>query len=128
MRRRPSAEYVFIALLALSSSAFAQKAGVITRFLATANIIQPAPRPGAQQALTPVTLNAAIKWRDTLQTGDNGRIRAQLDDGSILSIGSKSQLVVQRHDAKRQQSELELSYGTVRSQVVHLAAPNSSFE
>src|ERR1017187_7718214 len=98
------ARYVCLALFC-SSAAFAQKAGVVTRFVAPAMIVEPAAKPGLKEVSVVAATNAPIKWNDVLRTGDSGRIRAQLTDGSILSVGNKSQLVVKKHDASHQQSE-----------------------
>ncbi len=106
-----------------------QKAGVITKYVQPAMVVQPPARPGLQEVSTSLTgSNIPVKWHDVLRTDIGGRIRAQLNDGSILSIGSKSQLIVQKHDEKAQQSAFDLSYGKVRTQVVKLARPDSSFE
>src|SRR6267378_8685110 len=78
------------------SLVFGQKAGTITRFVAPANIVQAAPRPGLQEISAAIAPNATVKWHDILRTGDGGRIRAQLNDGSILSLGSKTQLIVNK--------------------------------
>ena len=115
--------------MTLSTVAFAQKAGMVTRFVAPASVEEAAPRPGLQPVSTAIKANnTVIKWKDSLVTGEGGRIRAQLNDGSILSVGSKSKLVVNKHDEKTQQSSFDLVTGQVRSQVVHLARPDSSFE
>ena len=124
-----SARILCLAILASSTAALAQKAGMVTRFVAPASIVEPAGRPGLQPVSTALTANnKEIKWKDILVTGDGGRIRAQLNDGSILSLGQNAKLLVQKHDEKTQQSSFDLSYGSVRSQVVHLARPDSSFE
>ena len=49
-------------------------------------------------------------------------------DGSILSLGSNSQMRVVQHNAAAQQTTLELLFGRLRSQVVKLTQPNSKFE
>jgi hypothetical protein len=51
-----------------------------------------------------------------------------LDDGSVLNVGSESSLTVTKHDASLQQSEIELTYGQVRANVVRLARPGAKFE
>lgn len=106
----------------------AQKAGVITRFNNPARIVEPAARPGLGEKSVPAANNLAVKWHDALETAEGGRMRAQLNDGSILSIGSKTRLVVEKHDERHQQSQIDLQYGKVRSQVIHLGAPDSRFE
>jgi hypothetical protein len=43
-------------------------------------------------------------------------------------VGSESSLTITKHDANTQQSELELTYGQVRANVVRLARPGAKFE
>jgi len=69
-----------------------------------------------------------INWNDVLKTDATGRMRIALDDGSLLSIGTDSQLRVVQHNAKTQQTQLELGFGRLRSQVVKLTRLGSSFE
>jgi hypothetical protein len=63
-----------------------------------------------------------------LQTGSSGRVRAGLADGSILSVGSNSELRVVQHDAASQQTALEMNFGKVRSKVAKITQPNGKFE
>jgi hypothetical protein len=106
----------------------AQKAGQITKSVGPSSVEQ----PPASSDLKPTQVDAApgtvIHWHDILLTQEGARIRAQLNDGSILSLGQKTRLVVNKHDEKAQQSSLELQYGMVRASVVHLARPDSVFE
>ena len=91
---------------------------------------------GAVQALdqsatrngSPLAIRDQVQWNDQLQTNNTGRLRVNLRDGSILSLGSNSQLHVVQHDAAAQQTTLELLFGRLRSQVVKLTQPNSKFE
>jgi hypothetical protein len=69
-----------------------------------------------------------LDWNDLLKTAASGRLRAGLDDGSILSVGSNSELRVLQHDAASQQSSLELDAGRLRSKVVKITQPNGKFE
>lgn len=69
-----------------------------------------------------------VQWNDLLQTNLTGRLRVSLRDGSILSLGSNSQMRVVQHDPIVQQTTLELLFGRLRSQVVKLTQPNSKFE
>ena len=68
-----------------------------------------------------------VQWNDQLQTNNSGRLRLNLLDGSILSLGSNSQMRVVQHNAAAQ-TTLELLFGRLRSQVVKLTQPNSKFE
>lgn len=69
-----------------------------------------------------------VQWNDQLQTNNTGRLRLNLRDGSILSVGANSQMRVIQHNAAAQQTTLELLFGRLRSQVVKLTQPNSKFE
>lgn len=69
-----------------------------------------------------------LQWNDLLATAQSGRVRAGLADGSLLSLGSNSQLRIVQHDAASQQTSLEMSYGKVRSQVVKITKPGGKFQ
>ena len=69
-----------------------------------------------------------VDWNDLLKTTKSGRVRASLLDGSILSVGSDSQLRVVQHDAASQQTSLEMNYGKLRSQVQKISQPGGKFE
>ena len=100
---------------------------------------EPAPadeRAGQIDALIPAaTRNDAaakakddVDWNDLLKTAKSGRVRASLLDGSILSVGSNSQLRVVQHDAASQQTSLEVNYGKLRSQVEKITKEGGKFE
>jgi hypothetical protein len=69
-----------------------------------------------------------LDWNDLLQTEHTGRVRAGLKDGSILSLGSDSELRIVQHDSAAQQTALEMDFGKVRSQVVKITKPGGKFE
>src|SRR6202044_198237 len=69
-----------------------------------------------------------MNWNDLLQTDHAGRVRAGLKDGSILSLGSDSELRIVQHDGTAQQTALEMDFGKVRSQVVKITKPGGKFE
>ena len=75
-----------------------------------------------------LSIRDQVQWNDQLQTNNTGRLRLNLRDGSILSLGSNSQMRVIQHNATTQQTTLELLFGRLRSQVVKLTQPNSHFE
>ena len=95
-----------------------------------------AQRAGQIDALIPAaTRNAQtakakdeIDWNDLLKTAHSGRVRAGLTDGSILSVGSDSELRVVQHDATSQQTSLELNYGKVRNQVTNITKAGGKYE
>lgn len=99
----------------------AQKAGQISRAIPDVGIAR-----GTQQLPAPV--KALVDWGDVVRTGDGGRARVALDDGSVLNVGSSSTLTVTQHNAAAQQTQIELTYGRVRSQVVKQSKPNAKFE
>jgi hypothetical protein len=84
--------------------------------------------PSATRNAQPAQNKDGLQWNDLLQTTDTGRLRAGLTDGSILSLGSSSQLRVVQHDAASQQTSLEIGYGKLRSRVVKITQPNGKFE
>ena len=104
---RSKTTYLLLGVLAalfLASPLSAQKAGQITKATATAAFVdQPPGRPNLKVNEIVAAPGTKINWRDALVTKSGGRIRAQLNDGSILSIGQDTKLVVEKHDEKTQQ-------------------------
>src|SRR5579864_1160289 len=98
-----------------------QHAGQISRAIPEVAIAR-----GAQQL--PAIVKTLVDWGDVVRTGEGGRARVALDDGSVLNVGSSSTLTVMQHNAAAQQTQIELTYGRVRSQVVKQAKPNAKFE
>lgn len=84
--------------------------------------------PAAMRNNSTAKVKDDLNWNDLLKTQQNGRIRAGLADGSILSVGSNSELRVVQHDGASQQTSLEMDFGKVRSKVVKITQPNGKFE
>ena len=84
--------------------------------------------PSATRNATVAKVNDDLQWNDLLKTEQKGRLRAGLTDGSILSLGSNSELRVVQHDAASQQTSLEMDFGKVRSKVVKVTQPGGKFE
>jgi ferric-dicitrate binding protein FerR (iron transport regulator) len=84
--------------------------------------------PAATRNAKPAKVKDDVDWNDLLKTEKSGRLRASLKDGSILSVGSNSELRVVQHDAASQQTSLEMDFGKVRSKVVKITQPNGKFE
>jgi hypothetical protein len=103
-----------------AQAADAQHAGKITTVLPIVNVIR-----GAQQ--NPGSVDESIYWGDVVNTGHLARARVALDDGSILSVGSDSNLAVVKHDAGAQQTDLDLNYGRVRARAAALVKPDAHF-
>lgn len=99
----------------------AQRAGEVSRVIPAVNI-----------ARSGKTLSAAAKtivdWQDVVNTQVNARARIALDDGSVLNVGSDSSIQVVKHDAGAQQTELELTYGKLRTQAQKITKPDGKFE
>jgi hypothetical protein len=84
--------------------------------------------PAATRNAQPAKVQDALQWNDLLKTAHSGRVRAGLDDGSILSLGSDSELRIVQHDSASQQTSLEMNFGKVRSKVVKITQPGGKFE
>ncbi len=103
--------------LSLAVPQAAQAAGQITALIPTAS------RNGAA-----AKLKDDVHWGDVVKTERSGRARVTLTDGSILSVGSNSELKIVQHDATAQQTQLELNYGKVRNRVVALTKPGAKYQ
>ncbi len=108
---------VLIALPVLAGAAAAQTAGSVKAMI-----------PDASRNAHPLAVNDTLQWNDLLQTDAKGRLRAGLTDGSILSVGSNSQLKVVQHDASKQQTAIELNYGKLRSEVTKITQPQGKYQ
>jgi hypothetical protein len=84
--------------------------------------------PAATRNGATTRLKDLVYWNDHLKTDTKGRLRVGLRDGSSLSLGSDSELVVVQHDPTSQQTSLQLLLGRIRERVVKLTQPNSKFE
>jgi len=98
-----------------------QRAGEVSRTIPAVNIAR-GSKTIAAAAKTPVN------WQDLVNTQVNARARIALDDGSVLNVGSDSSIRVVKHDAGAQQTELELTYGKLRTQAQKIAKPDGKFE
>jgi hypothetical protein len=99
------------------SQAAGQRAGQIDAMIPSASV-------NSQTA----QVKEPLQWNDLLATTSNGRVRAGLTDGSLLSLGSNSELRIVQHDATSQQTSLEMDYGKVRSQVTKITKPGGKFQ
>jgi hypothetical protein len=113
--------------LALSGSVWAapqggtQRAGEVSRVIPAVSIAR-----GAQNITA--SPKSVVNWLDMLNTQVNARARVALDDGSVLNVGSESSMKVVKHDAGAQQTDLELTYGKLRTQAQKIAKPDGRFE
>jgi hypothetical protein len=99
----------------------AQRAGEVARVIPLVNI--------ARSGKTiPAATKTVVDWLDLVNTQANARARIALDDGSVLNVGSDSSMKIVKHDAGAQQTELELTYGKLRTQAQKIAKPDGKFE
>jgi len=115
---------LMISVLALPADVAAQagqSAGTITLVVPTAYVVR------ASQQLT-AAKSTPVMWGDVVNTGHLARARIALTDGSVLNVGSDSNLTVAKHDAGAQQTDLDLNYGRVRAKAVKLVKPDSHFQ
>jgi ferric-dicitrate binding protein FerR (iron transport regulator) len=98
-----------------------QRAGQVDRLIPAVGIARGAQAIKAA-AKTPVF------WQDVVNTQAGARVRIALDDGSVLNVGSESSLHVVKHDGGAQQTELELTYGKLRSQAAKIVKADGKFE
>jgi ferric-dicitrate binding protein FerR (iron transport regulator) len=84
-------------------------------------------RQGKGPAL-PLKVSDAVHWQDLVKTEQTGRVRIALLDGSTLNIGARSEMRIVEHNAQTQQTQIEMTLGRMRGQVVKLTKPGSSFQ
>jgi hypothetical protein len=80
-----------------------------------------------QGAELPLVTNDPVDWNDTVKTQDKGRLQITLTDGSVLSVGSRSEMTIVKHDAEAQQTDIDLTSGTVRVDVKKLTKDGGHF-
>jgi hypothetical protein len=83
-------------------------------------------RQGA--AAVPLNLNDPVYWQDMVKTEMNGRVRIELTGGSVVNIGARSEMRIIKHDTATEQTELEMTVGNLRGQVVKLTKPGAHFQ
>jgi hypothetical protein len=84
--------------------------------------------PAAERNNRALKLKDEVDWHDLVRTDRSGRARLSLRDGSILSLGSNSEMKLIEHDPAGQQTLLELNFGKVRSRVVAINQAGGRFE
>jgi hypothetical protein len=98
-----------------------QRAGEVSRVIPAVSIAR------GSKTIT-ASSKSVVDWQDLVNTQVNARARIALDDGSVLNVGSESSMKVVKHDAGAQQTELELTYGKLRTQAQKIAKPDGKFE
>ena len=113
--------------IAVPADIFAAPQASNSRAGAVARVIPAVSIARGSKTLT-ASAKSVVDWQDLVNTQINGRARIALDDGSVLNVGSQSSVHVVKHDAGAQQTELELTYGKLRSQAQKIAKPDGKFE
>ena len=103
------------------SQSGAQRAGEISRVIPDVTV-------GREGKTIAASANFVVDWQDQINTLANARARVGLDDGSVLNVGSDSLMRVVKHDSTAQQTELELTYGKLRSRAQKISKPAGKFE
>ena len=98
-----------------------QRAGEVSRMIPQVKIVH-----GTQQITG--APNSPVDWGDLVNTQRNGRARIALDDGSVLNVGSDSSLKITQYNPGAQQSQMDLTYGRLRSKVAKITQPEGKFE
>lgn len=118
--------YLLSLLIAFPAEIYAapqggQRAGEVARVIPAVSIAR------ASKTI-PASTKTVVDWQDQVNTQAGARARISLDDGSVLNVGSDSSVKIAKHDAAAQQTEIELTYGKLRSQAQKIAKPNGKFE
>ena len=97
-----------------------QRAGEVSRVIPAVSIARGAKNVNA-------AAKTVVDWLDVVNTQASARARIALDDGSVLNVGSDSSIKVVKHDGGAQQTELELTYGKLRSQAQKITKSDGKF-
>ncbi len=76
----------------------------------------------------PLSLNDPVNWNETVHTENRGRLQITLNDGSVLSVGSRSQMKIVKSDAQNQQTDIDLIQGTVKADVQKVTKQGGHFQ
>jgi len=98
-----------------------QRAGEVSRVIPAVSIARGAKSISA-------SAKTVVAWQDVVSTQASARARVALDDGSVLNVGSDSSIKVVKLDGGAQQTELELTFGKIRSQAQKITKPDGKFE
>jgi ferric-dicitrate binding protein FerR (iron transport regulator) len=108
-----------LVLALLAGAAEAQKAGAVDAVKAQAIIQRSTTQLAAEKG-------TSVSWDDLLHTDIRGRLRVELLDQSLISLGPDSQVRVIRQAPSSEQSALELAYGKLRMRLAK--QPGQRFE
>src|SRR5207302_8812392 len=97
-----------------------QRAGEVSRVIPAVNIAR------SGKTIT-ASAKTAVDWQDLVNTQADARA-PRAGRRVVLNVGSESSIKVVKHDAGAQQTELELTYGKLRTQAQKIAKPDGKFE
>jgi hypothetical protein len=106
-----------------SPQAGAQQAGKVSNAIPAETV-----QHSGQTTKAPLKVDDPVYFQDVVATQNTGRVRIALLDGSFLNVGVRSTMTITKHDTATQQTEIELTAGKLRGEVVKLTKPNASFE
>jgi hypothetical protein len=123
--RRVVAALVVFWALAVGAQTSGESAGKVTAVIRDTTVAR-----GAAKKATSIEAvsGTPLIWQDMVQTRKTGRVRIQLNDQSVLSLGHDSKLRIQKHDARSQQTALQLNYGRIRCEVAKITRSGGNFE
>jgi hypothetical protein len=82
----------------------------------------------ATQAGARLSVRDTVSTKGDLTTDESGRLRIQLQEGSILSVGSGSHLSIVKHNPVTGETVVDLSSGRLRSRVTKVRSAGGKFE
>jgi hypothetical protein len=112
-------------LSAQSKPVAGNRAGSVSALLPVATIDR---GTGKSKTTVEAKKGDEIIWNDLVKTAKGGRARITLTDQSVLSLGSQAELRIVKHDARTQQTALQLAYGRVRAEVASVTRDGGKFE
>ena len=102
---------------AVADSGGGERVGKIT------GVVAAAAQSGAR-----LNLQDPVSARSELTTDESGRLRIQLEEGSILSVGSGSHLRILKQNLLTGETLVDLSSGRLRSRVTRVRKAGGKFE
>jgi len=105
----------------VSTGASGGKAGSITAIVPTDYILRGTSKTAAAKG-------SVVNIGDIISSEPLGRARIVLEDGSILNLGSSSQITIKDLNVQSRQTTIELGVGRIRSQVARLTGGNAAWE
>ena len=103
--------------LAVADSGGGERVGKITGVVA-----------GATQGGTRLSSDDPVNTKSELTTDESGRLRIQLQEGSILNVGSGSHLKIVKQNLLTGETVVDLSSGRLRSRVTRVRKTGGKFE